>query len=315
MQFYRFNIFLNMLIINLIMQSNYSCAFELPEAKITVKVVAEDGKPMSGEEVSVGFAVPEEGRQGIKDVIINGFTDPNGLYAVSHKTIGIVGSRISKDGYYGSYGEYRFTNREGSRWLPWNSQITLVLRKKEKPVPMYHRELDVEIPIMNKQVGFDLVEYDWVAPYGKGKHADLIFKLEKKFISRDEFDSTLTVTFSEKHDGIQVVKEDRRFGSSFKLSRFAPKNGYHKKVAHFKKRSPGKPIEDDYADDNNYIFRIRSEEKDGRLWKAMYGKILGEIRFDPMMSKTAFILFEYYLNPDYTRNLEHGKNLFENLKN
>ena len=294
----------------------YSCsnAFEFPDAKITVKVVGEDGQPVAGVEVKVGFQVAKETEQGIKDIPIKGFTDGGGLFATSHETVSDIAYAAVKEGYYGSYGEYHFNKKENGKWLPWNPTVMLVLRNKEKPMPMYHRELDIEMPIIGKEVGFDLIEYDWIAPYGKGKHADFIFKLDKKFKTRDEFDSTLTVTFSEKHDGIQVVKENRRFGSSFKLPRFAPKSGYQKKLTHFKKRSPGKPIEDDYADDNNYIFRIRSEEKDGKLWKAMYGKILGEIRFDPMMSKTAYILFEYFVNPDYTRNLEHGKNLFEDVK-
>jgi len=36
----------------------------------------------------------------------------------------------------------------------------------------------------------------------------------------------------------------------------------------------------------------------------MYGKIKGKIEFEPRRSKTAKIYLYYYLNPDYTRNLE-----------
>jgi hypothetical protein len=48
----------------------------------------------------------------------------------------------------------------------------------------------------------------------------------------------------------------------------------------------------------------------------MYGKIHGEIKFDPRGSKTALLGFKYYLNPDYTHNLEFDptKNLFTDLK-
>ena len=76
------------------------------------------------------------------------------------------------------------------------------------------------------------------------------------------------------------------------------------------------PFEEDYEKDNNYIFRIRSEEEDGKLVKALYGKIHGDIRFDPREGKAGAISFKYYLNPDYTRNLEFDpkRNLFKNLK-
>jgi len=55
---------------------------------------------------------------------------------------------------------------------------------------------------------------------------------------------------------------------------------------------------------------------DGKVHKALYGKIHGEIRFDVINSKTAIIIFTYYLNPDGTRNLEFDqkRNLFQNLK-
>jgi hypothetical protein len=310
-------LFLNLLIINFIMLNNYSYASELPEAKIAVKVLAEDGKSMSGEEVSVGFAVPEEGRQGIKDVIINGFTDSTGLYTVSHKTIGIVGSRINKDGYYGSYGEYRFHEEQGGKWLPWDSEIKLLLRKKENPVPMYARNTQMsglEVPAVGKEIGFDLIEYEWMPPHGKGKHADFIFKIDRKFKNDRDFYSTLTITFSGKYDGIQLIKQNRKYGSAFKLPRFAPKTGYRSKLIRTMKRIPGKPIESDFAEDNNYIFRVRSEENDGKFVRAMYGKIQGDIEVEPRGRQTATILFTYYLNPDYTRNLEYGSDLFMNLR-
>lgn len=304
-----------MLIVSSMLAISYSAAFGYSEAKISLKIIGEDGSPVPKAKVGVTYQLPKGTKQDVNFVTIEGYSDAGGFFSAANENMfRDVSFGAEKEGYYSSSGIYEFKNSVNGRWQPWNPVLTLVLRKKIKPVPIYHREADIELPVIGKAVGFDLIEYDWVPPYGKGKHADFIFKLEKKFRSRDEFDSTLMVSFSEKHDGIQVVKENRRFGSSFKLPRFAPKSGYQNELTHLKRRSPGKPIEDDYADDNNYIFRIRSEKKDGKLWKAMYGKVLGEIRFDPMMSKTAYILFEYYLNPDYTRNLEPDENLFKMKK-
>lgn len=287
------------------------------EAKVTAKVVNEEGKPMSGEEIYIGFEGPGGGGEGVK-----GLTDMNGYFTATGKTIRSVSFMVRKTGYYQTYTEYDFTRTESgilksTRWLPWNPEVTLVMRKIENPVAMYARDMtksgSIKIPVVGKEVGFDLIEYDWVDPFGKGKQADFIFKLDSTVKSQDEYDGTLTLTFSNKYDGIQIVKEDREYGSRFKLPRLAPENGYQKKLAKHNKSLPGKPYEEDFKKDNNYIFRIRSEEKDGKLIRAMYGKIQGEIRFG---AREARIGFKYYLNLDYTRNLEFDpkQNLFKNLK-
>lgn len=291
------------------------------EAKVTAKVVNEDGMPMSGEEIMIGFEGP-----GGKGETAKGLTDLNGYFTASGKTIRAVSFYlINKPGYYDTYSEIEFHKSESGllkgRWLPWNPEVTLVMRKIENPVAMYARDMGrpgyITIPVTGKDVGFDLIEYDWVEPYGRGKQADFIFKLDKTFKSIYEYDGTLTLTFSNKYDGIQLVKEDRRYGSSLKLPRFAPENGYQKKlVKHNKRESPSKPTENDFKEDNNYIFRIRSEEKDGKLKRAMYGKIQGDIEFSTGGEGKGAIMFKYYLNPDYTRNLEFDpkQNLFKGLK-
>ena len=125
------------------------------------------------------------------------------------------------------------------------------------------------------------------------------------------YDSKLELTFPNKLDGIQLIKEDRTVGSDFKLPRLAPETGYQNKLIRSRSRIPGKSGENDQKEDNNYIFRIRSEEKNGKLVRAMYGKIQGDIFIHPPTS----IYFKYYLNPDYTRNLEFNpnNNLFKGL--
>lgn len=301
---------LNVMVITIIclFQSNYSRAYTPPEAKVTAVVVDEDGHPMEGIDIVIGFDMGGK---------VRGTTDSKGTFSASKGTTKIVAFTVIKDGYYPNYTEYHFYNLQNNRWLPWNPEVTLVMRKIENPVAMYARKAEIKIPEIGKEIGFDLMAYDWVEPYGKGKQADFVFKLEKRFVNEDDYDSKLIQTLPNKFNGIQLIKEDRRYGSLLKLPRFAPEHGYQKMVTKYSKReSRAKPIEDDFKEDNNYIFRIRSEEKDGKLIKAMYGKIHGDIRFYPRGKGTAGISFKYYLNPDYTRNLEFDpkQNLFKNLK-
>ena len=68
---------------------------------------------------------------------------------------------------------------------------------------------------------------------------------------------------------------------------------------------------------DNHI-RVRSEVKSGKLVKAMYGKILEDIALAHPSKKGGYplIQFKYFLNPDYTTNLEFDPkhNLFTTLK-
>lgn len=296
-------------------QIGCSLALDLPVAKVTVKVVDELFNPIENAEVTVGFQEADGRQQGIKDTAERGLTGNDGVFSASRRTLGHIAYSAKKQGYYKSYEEYHFSHRENGRWQPWDKEFKVVLRKIENPRPMYAREFRAEIPVTDKKVGFDLIEYDWVAPYGRGIHSDLLFKLTKDVKSRDEFDSTLTVSFSKKFDGIQLLKDDRKSGSEFKLPRFAPEDGYRGDAVFTRRSQIGKSAEASYSKDNNYIFRTRSEERNGKLLRAMYGKIQGDISFEPTSSATAMIVFSYYFNPDYTRNLEFDvdHNLFTNL--
>lgn len=313
------NIFVSFLIVSTVLfQTSCSNAIESPEAKLTLKVIGEDGKTIEGVDVGATFEISKGKGAGIKYSTEKGTTDKEGKYIVVGKTMFNVPYGAAKQGYYKSNGEYRSILNENGRWQPWNPEITIVLRKIENPVPMYARNTHMTLIILpetNKAIGFDLMEYDWVSPYGKGKHADFIFKYTGTYTKKDDFNKKLEVTFPNKFDGIQLVKENRKQGSMLKLPRQAPESGYNDRLIRSRSRTPGNPLKEDTAEDFNYIFRVRSEEKDGVLIRAMYGKIHGDILFDTDASNKATIIFKYYLNPDYTRNLEYNpqQNLFKNI--
>ena len=291
-----------------------SGAFGTSLAKVTLKIVDEDGKPIQGAQVGVGFMIYTKGGWGSTSKHIEGNTNTKGIFEGLAIADNIVDFSVRKDGYYVSFGTYKFKESSIGRWQPWDPEITVVLRKIENPVPMYQRDTKMmhpvlEIPADGKSVCFDFMESDWVSPYGNGKYSDIFFRLDRKFVSRDDFEGSLTITFPNKYDGIQLVKYDRKSGSDFKLPRFAPEEGYQAKLVRTFSNKPGEPYNDSTKEDNNYIFRVRSEEKDGKLIRAMYGKIHGDIQFGMRKHKNASIVFKYFLNPDYTLNLENGKNL------
>ena len=295
---------------------NCACVVGPPRAKVTLVVTDEQGERIEKANTGVGFE--RNTGWGTERTPDHGITGKDGTFSASNNTNGVIGYSATKDGYYRAYGNYYFVKNENGKWSPWNPKIQVLLRKIENPVPMYARDTKMsrlKIPETGKDIGFDLVSYDWVTPYGKGVASDFIFRLDKRFTDRNDFDGKLTITFSNAHDGIQLIKENRKNGSCFKLPRYAPENGYENSLTKTMFRTPHAYIHDNSDDNNNYIFRIRSEVKDGKLLRAMYGKIQGDVIFDPRDCNTTYIGFTYYLNPDFTRNLEFDpkENLFLNL--
>jgi hypothetical protein len=215
---------------------------------------------------------------------------------------------------------YRFTEAKNERWEPWNPTIEVVLKPILKPIPMYARKVGepgaLSIPEDGKPMGFDLVASDWVAPHGKGTTSDLVFKLERRYISVEEpFDATLTVTFSNEGDGIQSVLAPPFAGSELKLPRYAPEQGYAPELVKRKVRpAAGKPIEGNSREDQNYFLRVRTVLDEKRKVKsALYGKVDGDIQF----WANGKLRFTYYLNPETNdRNMEFDvqRNLLTNLK-
>lgn len=295
-----------------------ACAFGI--AKITLKVVDEESRPVEGAQVEACLY----GGCSTADAI-KGITDTEGIFSASGSSPdGVTGGGVRKEGYYISGFHRDFVAKKFGRWQPWNKEIIVVMRPIVDPVSMYVRNRFFEIPQHGKEIGFDLMKADWVIPYGQGTHSDFIFRIDRRYKDIDEYEATMTLTFSNPHDGILVVKDGRggdfSVGSIFRLPRTAPAEGYQAKLVKRSSRgTAGKHT--DRAEDNNFIFRVRSEvDKQGKLKQAMYGKILGDLNFAPIGSLNSkeglgAIGMHYYLNPDYTRNLEFDpkRNLFISL--
>ena len=289
-------------------------AFAMGMVKMTMKVVDEDGKPVEGAEVqfcTFGGC--------LKKNVITGITDSNGNYSIFKYSIdGVIGGAVEKAGYYYSVFHRDFRTTTLGMYRPWNKEKKVVLRPKIKPVPMYVRNKWVQIPVLDKEIGLDLEKFDWVAPYGLGTKADFIFKITCRYNTIDDFDTKMTMTFSNKFDGIQKMVTDRGgdfgVGSIMRLPRYAPETGYAPKLERGLTSGPERNILTETI--SNYFFRVRSEvDEKGNLVRAMYGKIVGEVDLAPKGNGVCRIHFKYYLNPDYTRNLEYDTqaNLFSPL--
>ncbi len=288
-----------------------SCA-DLPRGQVTVKVTTEEGSPIAGATIGVGFNNPHA--KGLESAV-RGVSNSAGLFTATAETDGLGGFHVDKEGYYTSRGGFGFTNVQNSQWLPWNSTKEVVLRKIGTPAPMYARRAEIVVPVDNKAIGFDLVESDWVVPYGRGTTSDFIFLLKRELVDLKNYDVRLTLTLSNAGDGIQEAGPSDAPGSVLRLPREAPFEHFTDKWVAAVGFSQNRPIYNDQKPDRCFFFRVRSIVKDGRVTQAMYGKIYDDIEIVGYGAKNACVRFNYYLNPDGTRNIEFDPkhNLLKNL--
>ncbi len=289
-----------------------------PDAKMTVKVLNEAGSPVDSADARVGFTVDSKTHVGSEEIVVHGITNKDGEFVASAKTDRRVGFTVKKTGWYPSFGTYRFKEVKEGRWEPWDPTIDVILKPVINPQPMYARKLRVEMPLADAPVGFDLVESDWLAPHGRGKVADFVFYLSRRFETWNDYYAEIKLAFSNEGDGIQMIPGQGQSASELKLPRLAPEQGFLPEFATSIGRTPSTLGRDDGKAGRSYFFRVRTVRDETRkIVSALYGKIDGDIRIDAINSKTALLLFDYYLNPQsMSRNMEFDpkRNLFTELK-
>jgi hypothetical protein len=278
-----------------------SCALAQPNGtdykwEATMKVVGEDGNPIGGATADIGYYTNSQPANDL------GVTDTNGIFSTSHSvrsTLAEVSLQAAKSGYYPTWRERQL----GPQYdlAQWIFTQTLVLKKIEKPIAMYAKQIDsLTFPAFNKPIGYDLMVGDWVAPYGKGINSDIIFT-ENHVDEKSGY--TFTISFPNLGDGIQefALPESEK-GSALRSSHDAPVDGYQPKHEQTQMADPNR----------NYYFRVRTVlDQNRNVVSAHYGKIYGD-----------FMQFRYYLNPipnsvniefDQKHNLLGGIQPFEQV--
>lgn len=299
------------------------------DAKATILAVDADGRPVQDADVNARLFNSK-----YKDMEIDTFgkTDSNGCFVVEGKTISYLAWTITKPGFYSTRGRYeisdvarQLTNEVvDGKWQPWNPTLTSVVKQIRNPIPMYAKDVKVKVPVLGSAIGFDLLECDWVSPYGRGRESDFVVDVTGYYNEVIDRDVNAHVAFTNSGDGlilhrIQVDKDGNKIGCDYRWPYEAPVAGYVDQYDYKVKMRPSLEgrIPAEWSDEKNYIFRIRTkiEPETGKVLSAMYGKVMKRLRFDYLEGDMKMYL-TYYLNPTPNdRNLEFDpkKNLFKNL--
>jgi hypothetical protein len=292
----------------------------LPDAKLTLRVLDETGQIVSNATVKVVFEQGGDAMEGKYDQeILEGPTDTDGLFVAQARTLGLVRISVGKDGYYPTSQSMQVGTQGSSmgRWQPWNSVVELTLKERVRPVPMFARRVREEFPLDAETVSYDCEKGDFVAPHGSGTTPDLIFHFEGSLQDWKHRDENLTITFTNKRDGIQEVVADRNQGSALLLPHAAPADGYQARMQFGKSRTAREIQRSGIREGQNFIFRVRTElDEEGNIVRANYGKVHGPLEFGFASEDKWILIFSSYLNPepnDQSIEFDLGKNLLKGL--
>ena len=174
--------------------THVGCASE----RLHVKVIDEEGLPVSNATVTVGFS---SGHVVFAEGVSHRYrakTDVNGKAVVKFNgSSSDVYWSVNADGFYPSDVQkeayrievtpippifYNVTMLEHEK----HGEITLYRKKNPQPMYAYTREMNIKSPITNGRYGFDLQVFDWLPPLGKGKIADFYYVRERLDDARDK---------------------------------------------------------------------------------------------------------------------------------
>lgn len=317
-----------------------------PQAKVTCRVLDESGNVVTGAVVNFSTfkkAAWDAGSLKTEFTDVAGATDTNGFVTLSILCIqgevscsvyrgnqGIQnGIRMAVAGtdYYLDYGKkVYFTNHVAGRWQPWNPTIELPLRRILNPSAMHAKKTNIRIPVFNESLGYDLEKGDWISPHGTGLTADFIFQVrcvwngDESPYGEKYYDASVELTFSNEDDGIIEFADSQPAleGSIFRLSRFAPDNGYTNKWS-LRQLMNSEGSHYDTASQReglNYFLRVRTKKDEaGNIIAANYGKIRKPLQLIVTPGNT-WIGMTYYFNPtpnDRNMEFDPSRNLFTDL--
>ncbi len=287
---------------------------------VDITVVDEDGKPVCDAEVNIPFHDERAVEWGSLGKSAIGRTDKNGRFSASGRIDATYGASAKHPAYYMGWSG---SNAFDAMQPPNRLEAKIVLRPILNPIPLIVRRIETNVPGVDDDFLFDLMEMDWVRPHGNGTVGDLKVRVTRRFDSWEDFDCNVTWTFIGSKDGIQRIPITEVARSLLKLPRNAPEDGFLRQKEWNFGRTRNK-IRETPMDAPGYFFRIRSVvgEK-GEIVSANYGKILGDILVTPINSKSCLLRFTCYSNPisldrnlefDVTRNLVRGLRSFEQVR-
>lgn len=286
------------------------------QSVVTVKVNVEDEhlNPISSAQVTFSFSKLKDSNdpwQGTTRDPVTLLTDKEGKAKASKASVSEIALGVDKEGYYRSREEVsiKFYDKDSRQWIYHKERdVKIVLRKITNPIPMYAwRIYKLDYPVKtNEWVGFDMLQAEWMPPYGKGLTEDVQMCIVRNRV-KQEFEkipvSVVSVRFMGECNGVTGLPDQSVcWQSGFKLPYSAPRDGYALKefiVSHFLTKEGDVERYVMSTGTTNCFFRIRSRvDKDRCFIEGLYGKIRGLVKIGNGWPPHNISLdLDYYVNP------------------
>lgn len=308
----------------LLVPSLSSCG-EKPKFRLTIDIKDDAGLAVPGALMETNiFDYWKSGEGFGRDIFkkIQIVADSDGSLALEDSTARCeMVLSAGKQSYYRGGASFKSSTKRNGRWEPWNPTVKITLNRILSPIPLkakwVQRHMVDPAPIPGNPASYDFEVGDWVAPHGKGKVADLTFRLDGMVKDLSAmYDARLSVSFSHPADGLIEHKPKPNEFSQMRMPHRAPVDGYQpEKVwrkARISQKNHAEHIEhiNEGQETDCYFLRLRTvvDEK-GNILYAHYAKVMGGFIWYP----SAKIRFQYHYNPTPNdRNLEFdpNRNLF-----
>ena len=175
------------------------------DAKVAFHIVDDKGAPVTNATVNIFFDMIDRSKG--KRVIGN--TDTNGIFIAEAKTGGVLEIEVTGENYYKTIDKMCFIAMgneyevHDGKWQPWGMRKNIVLLPIKNPsasvAPCSWRRAKK----LNEWIGFDLMKYDFVQPYGTGKVSDMeiMFEWDGAWKRKEYNGIALKIRFCKKYSG------------------------------------------------------------------------------------------------------------------
>lgn len=287
---------------------------------LTVKVFDNEGNPVSNAKVSVGFSTSVVVFGGGNSASSGGkamsMTDTNGVAVVKFDCKSSdFGWHVEADGYYRGNSHREHFDFDEVIIPPVYAKVILheheksgveTLYKIRNPQSMYvHNPIErKKVPEVNGRYGFDLAEYDWLPPEGRGRTADFYW-VRDVVGTPDSGEYNFGKIEFEKDCGYYIGKKTGC--DAFPAVYYASEDSIYQTnivlrcISHSEGHRWTEPVpvigEDEYL-----VLRTRvKKDESGRVQSANYSLVLGKFTATSMMS-AARVVFNPCVNDT---NLEY----------
>ena len=259
------------------------------KAKIVYRVVDDDGIPVTNTTV-IGTWQNDYPRKTWKETFV---TDDKGIFVAKGNVGGRFTCHIWKDGYYSSCAGVNFHWRAGvsplvkdGKWQPYGDEKIIILKRRKNPIDLKRYDWGIygyNAPATNEWVGLDLELGQWCAPYGCGRHEDVLVRFCGVVVDDFTWDTKTEISFTNvPYAGFYTLQKD--VFSDMKSCYAASTNdsSYSERSIVFTSKGekgvpPNRETKDKVAIDKYLVFRTRCKvDESGKLVSAHYGKLMGE---------------------------------------